>query len=109
MGMIREVVQRRYTRVIKEKGLLPDLILIDGGKGQVNAAKVVLSQLGLGSIAVAGLAKEEEVIFLPGRSRPIRLASSSPALHLLQHIRDEAHRFAIRYHRLLQEKKLIGK
>jgi len=109
VGMIREVVQRRYTRVIKEKGLLPDLILIDGGKGQVNAAKTVLNQLGLGSIPIAGLAKEKEVIFLPGRSRPIRLASSSPALHLLQHIRDEAHRFAIRYHRLLQEKKLIGK
>jgi len=109
VGMIKEVVQRRYTRLIKEKGLLPDLILIDGGKGQVNAAKTVLNQLGLGNIPIAGLAKEEEVIFLPGRSRPIRLASSSPALHLLQHIRDEAHRFAIRYHRLLQEKKLIGK
>jgi len=109
VGMIKEVVQRRYSRVVREKGLLPDLVLVDGGKGQVNAAKIALNQLGLGSIPVAGLAKEEEVIFLPGRSRPIRLASSSPALHLLQHIRDEAHRFAIRYHRLLQEKKLISK
>jgi len=109
VGMIKEVIYRRYTRLIREKGLLPDLILVDGGKGQVNGAKGVLKELGLESIPVVGLAKGEELIFLPQRSRPIRLPSSSPTLHLIQHIRDEAHRFAIRYHRLLQKKKLIGK
>ncbi len=109
VGMIKEVIRRRYSRLIIEKGLLPDLILVDGGKGQVNGAKGVLKELGLENIPVAGLAKGEEVIFLPQRSRPIRLPSSSPALHLIQRIRDEAHRFAIRYHRLLQKKRLIGK
>ncbi len=109
VGMMKEVIHRRYTRLIKEKGLLPDLILVDGGKGQVNGAKGVLNELGLGTIPVVGLAKGEELIFFPQRSRPIRLLSSSPALHLIQHIRDEAHRFAIRYHRLLRKKKLIGK
>ncbi|HUW22801.1 MAG TPA: excinuclease ABC subunit UvrC [bacterium] len=109
VGMMKEVIHRRYTRLIKEKGLLPDLILVDGGKGQVNGAKGVLNELGLGTIPVVGLAKGEELIFLPQRSRPIRLPFSSPVLHLIQHIRDEAHRFAIRYHRLLRKKKLIGK
>jgi len=109
VGMIKEVVHRRYTRLISEKGLLPDLILVDGGKGQVNGAKGVLKELGLETIPVVGLAKGEELIFLPHRSRPIRLPSNSSALHLMQHIRDEAHRFAIRYHRLLQKKKVVGK
>jgi len=109
VGMVKEVIRRRYTRLIREKELLPDLILVDGGKGQVNGAKGVLKELGLESIPVVGLAKGEELIFLPQRSCPIRLPSSSPVLHLIQHIRDEAHRFAIRYHRLLQKKKLIGK
>ncbi len=109
VGMVKEVIRRRYTRLIREKELLPDLILVDGGKGQVNGAKGVLKELGLESIPVVGLAKGEELIFLPQRSRPIRLPFSSPVLHLIQHIRDEAHRFAIRYHRLLQKKKLIGK
>ncbi|MDH5406886.1 MAG: UvrB/UvrC motif-containing protein, partial [Candidatus Aminicenantes bacterium] len=109
VGMMKEVISRRYVRLIKEKGLLPDLILVDGGKGQVNGAKGVLRDLGLDIIPVVGLAKGEELVFLPQRSRPIRLPFGSPALHLIQHIRDEAHRFAIRYHRLLQKKKLIGK
>jgi len=109
VGMIKEVIRRRYSRLIIEKGLLPDLILVDGGKGQVNGAKKVLKELGLENIPVVGLAKGEEVIFLPQRSRPIRLPSNSPALQLMQRMRDEAHRFAIRYHRLLQKKKLIGK
>ena len=108
VGMMKEVVRRRYSRLIREKGISPDLILVDGGKGQVNGAKGVLKELGLDRIPILGLAKGEEVIFLPQRSRPIHLPSNSPALHLLQRIRDEAHRFAIRYHRLLQKKKLIG-
>jgi len=109
VGMMKEVIRRRYMRLLRERGLLPDLILVDGGKGQVNGAKGILKELGLDRIPVAGLAKGEELIFLPQRSRPIRLPSSSSALHLIQHIRDEAHRFAIRYHRLLEKKKLIGK
>ncbi len=109
VGMIREVIRRRYTRLLREKGLLPDLILVDGGKGQVNGAKGVLRELGLDRIPAVGLAKGEELVFLPQRSRPLRLPFGSPALHLIQHIRDEAHRFAIRYHRLLEKKKLIGK
>jgi excinuclease ABC subunit C len=109
VGMIKEVIRRRYTRLIREKGLLPDLILVDGGRGQVNGAKGVLKELGLESIPVVGLAKGEELIFLSQHSRPLRLLPSSSALHLIQHIRDEAHRFAISYHRLLRKKKLIGK
>jgi len=109
VGMIKEVVRRRYMRLVKEKRLFPDLILVDGGKGQVNGAKEILDELGLGRIPVIGLAKGEETIFLPQRSRPIRLRSNSSGLHLIQHIRDEAHRFAIAYHRLLRKKKLIKK
>jgi len=109
VGMMKEVIRRRYTRLMREKGPLPDLILVDGGRGQLNGAKGILKEIGLENISVIGLAKGEELIFLPQRSHPVRLPSNSPGLHLIQHIRDEAHRFAIRYHRLVQKKKLIGK
>ncbi|MFA7371738.1 MAG: excinuclease ABC subunit UvrC [Sphaerochaetaceae bacterium] len=91
---IREAVNRRYTRLIKEKRDLPDLVLIDGGKGQVNAAKEVLWSLGLDDLAVIALAEEYEEIYFPDERPPLRLAESSEALKLLQSIRDEAHRFA---------------
>lgn len=91
---IREAVSRRYTRLIKEKRDLPDLVLIDGGKGQVNAAKEVLWSLGLDDLAVIALAEEYEEIYFPDERPPLRLAESSEALKLLQSIRDEAHRFA---------------
>ncbi len=90
---IREAVSRRYARLLNEHAELPDLILIDGGIGQVNAAQSVLSALGL-DIPVAGLAKREEEIYRPGNSSPLQLPRRSDALRLLQRVRDETHRFA---------------
>lgn len=93
-GAIREVVSRRYTRLIKEESPLPNLILIDGGKGQVNAAKEVLWELGLDEIPLVALAEEFEEVHFPDERPPLRLDESSQALKVLQAIRDEAHRFA---------------
>ena len=83
---------------------LPDLVVIDGGKGQLSAAKEVLDELGYHDLAVVGLAKEREEIFLPDRDEPVLLPATSPALYLMQRLRDEAHRFAITYHRSLRAK-----
>lgn len=105
--MLAEVISRCYQRRLKEKEPLPDLILLDGGKGQVSAGDYILKNLGLGKIPLLGLAKRLEYIFLPEQANPIILKHSSPALQLLQSIRDEAHRFAIQYHRKLRQKKLI--
>ncbi|MBN2280864.1 MAG: excinuclease ABC subunit UvrC [Candidatus Marinimicrobia bacterium] len=99
-----EVIKRRYTRVLKENLEKPDLILIDGGKGQLSVAKAVLNNLGLGSIPIIGLAKKLEEIFIPGESEPIVLAKDNPGLTLLRRIRDESHRFAITYHRKKRSK-----
>jgi excinuclease ABC subunit C len=96
---MREVVTRRYRRLLEEGGELPDLILIDGGKGQLGAALAALEELGMGEQAVASLAKREEEIFLPDRAESIRLPRASPVLQLVQRLRDEAHRFAIGFHR----------
>jgi excinuclease ABC subunit C len=96
---MREVVMRRYRRVHSEGGRLPDLLLIDGGKGQLSAAYEALREIGLDSLTAIGLAKKEELVFTRERPEPIALAPSSPALRLLQKIRDEAHRFAVRFHR----------
>ena len=90
---MREAASRRYTRLINEQADLPDLILIDGGLGQVNAVEEILNSLGL-DIPVAGLAKRDEEIYLPGNSTPINLPKRSDALRLLQRVRDECHRFA---------------
>ncbi|MGH9458898.1 MAG: excinuclease ABC subunit UvrC [Thermoanaerobaculia bacterium] len=94
-----EAVERRYRRVIEDGKDLPDLILIDGGRGQLNAATSALRRLEIDDIAVAGLAKREEEIYLPGVEEPVRLERHDPALHLLQMIRDETHRFAVSSHR----------
>ena len=91
---MREVVSRRYRRVLEEGGEMPDLILIDGGKGQLGAATAALEELGLGHQPVASLAKREELIFLPSREEPLALPHSSPVLQLVQRVRDEAHRCA---------------
>jgi excinuclease ABC subunit C len=91
---IREAVARRYTRVVNEELDRPDLILIDGGKGQLSAAKGVLIALGLETVPVIGLAKKQEEIFLPGREDPLVLEEASPSLRILQHVRNESHRFA---------------
>ncbi|MBR5402449.1 MAG: excinuclease ABC subunit UvrC [Treponema sp.] len=90
---MREAATRRYTRLLNEQSDLPDLILIDGGLGQVNAVEEILNSLGL-NIPVAGLAKRDEEIYLPGNSTPINLPKRSDALRLLQRVRDECHRFA---------------
>ena len=85
---------------------LPDLIIVDGGKGQLSAACRELQRLGLHDLPIIGLAKEHEEIYRPGRALPLRLPMDSPALRLLQRIRDEAHRFANAYHQLLMKKRI---
>jgi excinuclease ABC subunit C len=105
VASLQEVIHRRYTRLIDEKEAMPDLILVDGGKGQLNAAKKALEDLGLESVPVASLAKREEIIFTPSLPEGLRLERTSPVLKLFQHIRDEAHRFAISFHRLRRKKK----
>jgi len=96
---MREVVTRRYRRALEEGGPFPDLVVVDGGPGQLTAAYDGLHDVGLANLVAVGLAKREELIFLRDRADPIALAPSSPALHLLQRIRDEAHRFAVTFHR----------
>ena len=99
-AMIREVVLRRYSRLKSEKATFPDLILIDGGKGQLSMAVSALQELGLSYISVIGLAKRLEEVYVPGSSDPQNIPKSSPGLFLLRRIRDEAHRFAVTFHRL---------
>ena len=103
---MREVVARRYTRAVNDNRALPDLVLVDGGKGQVNAATKVLRALELGSVPVAGLAKRNEEVFVPGRSTPVALPDGSAALRLLQAARDESHRFANSFNRRLRGKRV---
>ena len=96
---MKQVVQRRYARVMEQGGPFPDLIVIDGGKGQLSAAYEALASLGLANLVAVGLAKKEELIFTRDRPDPIVLPVDDPALLLLQRIRDEAHRFAVTFHR----------
>ena len=96
---MREVVQRRYRTAIERGGPFPDLIVIDGGKGQLTAGYDALASVGLGNLVAVGLAKREELLYTRDRQEPTRLAESDPALLLLQRIRDEAHRFAVTFHR----------
>ncbi|AEJ62504.1 UvrABC system protein C [Spirochaeta thermophila DSM 6578] len=105
---LREVTARRYTRLKNERKPLPDLILIDGGKGQVNAVREVLDALGLSHIPLVGLAKQREEIFFPHASAPLLLEERSPALRLLQYVRDEAHRFATTAHARARAVKIDG-
>ncbi len=109
---MREVVLRHYSGVKEDQRPLPDLILIDGGLGQLGAAMDALRELGLSRLDIVALAKakgaKEERIFLPGRKNPVILKPSSPATHLLQRIRDESHRFAITYHRKLRSRALLA-
>ena len=104
---LAEVVGRRYTRLLREGEELPDLVLIDGGKGQLQSAAAVLARLDLVTLQVASIAKREELLYLQGRQGEIALDPSSPALHLVQRIRDEAHRFAITYHRRLRSRRTL--
>jgi excinuclease ABC subunit C len=96
---MNQVVMRRYRSVLDRGDVVPDLILIDGGKGQLGAAYAALEELGLSNLVAVGLAKKEESIYTRGRDEPLALPRSSTALRLLQMIRDEAHRFAVTFHR----------
>jgi excinuclease ABC subunit C len=107
-AMMAEVIKRRFRGSGRERdesfASLPDLLIVDGGRGQLNAALEAMCELGVAGIAAIGLAKEHEEAYLPDREQPIRLARGSQALFLLQRIRDEAHRFALQYHRNLRAK-----
>jgi excinuclease ABC subunit C len=111
-GAMREVLQRRYEKVARGEGVIPDLVLIDGGKGQVNAARTVLAELGFADVDLVGVAKGperrpglEELVFADGRV--MHLDKDHPGLHLIQSIRDEAHRFAITGHRQRRAKRRV--
>ncbi len=128
--MMAEVLRRRFSRAARlrqqtgaiepssvgvdedavdgEEWALPDLVIVDGGKGQLSAATGVLTELGLEKLPVAGLAKRFEELYVPGRSDPIILPAKAPALYLVQRIRDEAHRFAITYHRQVRGRRALG-
>jgi excinuclease ABC subunit C len=111
----QEVLRRRFRNAKagdegsaeERRWAMPDLVIIDGGRSQVNAAKAVLDELGLHDLPMAGLAKEREELVLPGRAEPVLLPTTSQALYLVQRIRDEAHRFAITYHRKLRAKRSV--
>ena len=118
-AMMREMLIRRFKRLVNDNNkldsftnkvdsdwhIIPDLVLIDGGKGHLGVAASVFLELGINSIGLASIAKENEELFIPEMLEPILLDSQSPALHLIQNIRDEAHRFAITFHRNLRSKK----
>ena len=109
-AMIQETLRRRFKRGETGEGvwgITPDLVLIDGGRGQLNAALEVTQESGVASVPTASLAKENEEVFIPGAPQPIRIPKDSPALHILQRARDEAHRFAISYHQKLRRKGFI--
>ena len=102
---MHEVVLRRYRKVIERGGPFPDLVLIDGGKGQLAAAYQALEELGLANLVAVGIAKKEELIFTRDHVDPIALPANSPSLLLIQRIRDEAHRFAVTFHRASRTKR----
>jgi excinuclease ABC subunit C len=110
-AMLQEVLKRRFKRASDASdtwAILPDLVLIDGGKGQLNAVRAVMTELGAESVPTASLAKENEEIFIPGKTEPIILARSSAGLKLLQRLRDEAHRFALSYHRKIHKRETFA-
>jgi excinuclease ABC subunit C len=102
---MHQVVLRRYRKLLEAGGPFPDLILIDGGKGQLSAAYSALEELGLASLVAAGIAKKEELLFARDRTDAIALATDSPALLLIRRVRDEAHRFAVTFHRHSRQKR----
>ena len=105
---MREVVFRRYSRIIKEKNQLPDLIIIDGGKGQLSSACEVLGTLKIyNKVNIIGIAKKLEEIYFPKDPFPVLLGKKSEQLKLIQNIRNEAHRFAINYHKTLRSNTFI--
>jgi len=114
-AMLREVIRRRFGRLKTGDAstrdswaVVPDLVLIDGGRGQLSSALEAMHQAGIRSVPIASLAKENEAIFRPHRTRPIILPPTSPGLKLLQRLRDEAHRFALGYHRKIRKKRALA-
>jgi excinuclease ABC subunit C len=106
VAMMKEVINRRYTMILENNLTLPDLILVDGGKGQLNAGFSVLKELGIEGIPIIGLAKKFEEIFVPNRKEPIILPRNSNLLKIFQRVRDEAHRFAVKLHKKQREKRV---
>ena len=106
-AMLEEIIRRRYSRLAQESRQMPDLILVDGGLGQLHFAQKALNKLGL-EIPLASIAKQEEEIFLPERKNPFKLPKTNDGLKLLQHCRDEAHRFAITFHKTRRKKQLLN-
>ena len=112
-AMLQEVLKRRFKRsrdaaTENTWTIVPDLVLIDGGKGQLNAAQAAIRDVGADSVPIASLAKENEYIFIPQKIEPITLPGNSPGLQLLQRLRDEAHRFALRYHHKIRQKRTFA-
>jgi excinuclease ABC subunit C len=106
LAMLQEMLYRRFRHLQEEGGIAPDLVVVDGGAGQVSAALAVLRDLNLGHLPLAGLAKQEEEIYRPEQPVPLRLPKDSRALHVLMRLRDEAHRFAVAYHRKLRGRRM---
>jgi excinuclease ABC subunit C len=104
---MQEVLTRRYSRALETDGVLPDLILLDGGRGQLNVGVKVLEELGLDYLPIVALAKRAEEVYTPDRLQPLVLDMTSPALKTLQRVRDEAHRFAISYHKKLRHRRTL--
>ena len=104
---MQEVVERRYVRILQEQQPLPDLIVVDGGKGQLSSAVQVLKKLGITNTPIIGLAKRLEEVFIPEQDEAVLMPRTSSGLRLLQQIRDEAHRFAITFHRQLRSKRIL--
>ena len=110
-AMLEEVIRRRFKRGSESRSswaVMPDLVLIDGGKGQLGVVARAIREIGMESVPVAGLAKEKEEIFVPGRAQPIVLPATSPGRRLLQRLRDEAHRFALGSHQRVRRRQAFG-
>jgi excinuclease ABC subunit C len=105
---IREVVARRFRKLRDDGDVLPDILLIDGGIGQLRKGLEAFDLLGIKPPTVISIAKQEELLYVPGRDEPLRLSRRSYSLRLLQYVRDEAHRFAQHYHHLLRRKRQLG-
>ena len=103
--MIGEIIKRRYYRLLEENSELPDLIVIDGGKGQLNAAMKSLESLGL-KLPCISLAKENEEVFVPKKKNPVVIPKNKSSLKILQYARDETHRFGVAYNRTIQKNRI---
>jgi excinuclease ABC subunit C len=106
---LKEVVTRRYKKAMAGQELWPDLVLIDGGVGQLHAAEEAFAEMDAAMPQLASIAKKEEIIFVHGHSKPLKLASNDPVRKLIQYVRDESHRFAQHYHHILQSKRMTGR